>query len=179
VNKVNVNIIPTDDFNGLELPQYETSGAAGFDFRAAITDNIIINPGCTELINTGLIFEIPEGFELQVRPRSGLAAKNGITVLNSPGTVDCVPSFMKIKTAEGDKTIENFIENKTTILSYNTNTKEYERDEVLKIWEVGERDVVKIEFDDGTEIVCTDTQLILTENGWKQANELTEKDNII
>lgn len=73
-------------------PEYATNGAAGFDFRANITEPVEI-PGCRsgnniKIIPTGLYFELPTNLELQVRPRSGLAAKHGITVLNSPGTVD-------------------------------------------------------------------------------------------
>jgi dUTP pyrophosphatase len=76
-------------------PEYATSGSSGFDLRAnlpqinGITDcHITIPPGKTSIIPTGLYFEIPENFEIQIRPRSGLAAKNMVTVLNSPGTVD-------------------------------------------------------------------------------------------
>ena len=70
------------------LPQYETENSAGMDLRADIVDDIIINPLERVLVPTGLFIELPKGFEGQVRPRSGLAAKNGITVLNSPGTID-------------------------------------------------------------------------------------------
>jgi len=75
---------------GLALPAYESKQAAGMDLRAACPDDapIIINPGARKLIPTGLIFEIPDGFEGQIRPRSGLAFKNGITCLNTPGTID-------------------------------------------------------------------------------------------
>ncbi|WP_147125902.1 dUTP diphosphatase [Shimia ponticola] len=76
------------------LPSYETAGAAGADIRANLsTDDratgICLNPGARALIPTGLRMEIPEGFELQVRPRSGLALKQGLTCLNTPGTIDC------------------------------------------------------------------------------------------
>lgn len=70
------------------LPEYSTPLSAGMDIRASLNEAIIIRPGERKLIPTGLFFEIPEGFEVQVRPRSGLAIKNGITVLNSPGTID-------------------------------------------------------------------------------------------
>ena len=73
---------------GAELPSYASMLAAGADVRAAIQEEIILEPGATSLIPTGLCFEIPEGYEIQVRPRSGLALKHGITVLNSPGTID-------------------------------------------------------------------------------------------
>lgn len=71
-----------------ELPAYETSASAGLDLRAFIPETITLLPLERKLIKTGLFLEIPEGYEAQVRPRSGLAIKNGITVLNSPGTID-------------------------------------------------------------------------------------------
>jgi dUTP pyrophosphatase len=75
---------------GLPLPAYESSGAAGMDLRAAVPDDrpLLILPGKRALVPTGLVMEIPEGLEGQVRPRSGLAFKHGLTVLNSPGTID-------------------------------------------------------------------------------------------
>lgn len=75
---------------GLELPTYETVGAAGMDLRAAIgeSERLVIRPGKRALVPTGFVFEIPEGYEGQVRPRSGLAFKHGITCLNTPGTID-------------------------------------------------------------------------------------------
>ncbi len=71
-----------------EDPSYASDGAAGFDFRANIDSTLILNPGKHAMIPTGLYFELPPNLEMQVRPRSGLAAKNGVTVLNSPGTID-------------------------------------------------------------------------------------------
>ena len=70
------------------LPAYETESAAGMDLRANIEENISIKPFERKLISTGIFIELPQGFEAQVRPRSGLALKYGITVLNSPGTID-------------------------------------------------------------------------------------------
>lgn len=70
------------------LPAYETAHAAGMDLRAFVNEAIVLNPNARELIPTGLFMEIPVGYEAQVRPRSGLAFKYGITVLNSPGTID-------------------------------------------------------------------------------------------
>lgn len=70
------------------LPEYATDLAAGADVRAHIEENLVIEPGSCQLIPTGVYFEIPEGYEIQVRPRSGLAFKHQITVLNSPGTID-------------------------------------------------------------------------------------------
>lgn len=74
--------------DGVAIPSYETSGAAGADVRAFLNEPVVIPVGKRAMIPTGLFFAIPEGFEIQVRPRSGLAAKNGVTVLNTPGTID-------------------------------------------------------------------------------------------
>ncbi len=70
------------------LPEYSTSLSAGMDIRANISKPVLLEPGQRCLIPTGLYLELPEGFEAQIRPRSGLALKKGITVLNSPGTID-------------------------------------------------------------------------------------------
>lgn len=72
----------------LPLPAYETDGAAGLDLRAAIVLPVTLAPGERALVPTGLAMQLPEGFEGQVRPRSGLALRHGVTVLNAPGTVD-------------------------------------------------------------------------------------------
>ena len=75
--------------NDISIPSYETNSSAGLDLRAYLPEgDIKLNPKETKLIGTGLYFEIPEGFEVQIRPRSGLAFKNGVSVLNSPGTID-------------------------------------------------------------------------------------------
>lgn len=87
VNKpfMTINIINKSQH---ELPNYETLASAGMDLRANLEASIYLNPLERAIIKTGLFIELPVGFEAQVRPRSGLAAKNGITVLNAPGTID-------------------------------------------------------------------------------------------
>jgi dUTP pyrophosphatase len=70
------------------LPKYETNGSSGLDLAASINERIEIKPGESKIIPTGLALAIPENFEIQIRPRSGLAAKNKISVLNTPGTID-------------------------------------------------------------------------------------------
>ncbi len=74
--------------SGHELPNYETIASAGMDLRAVLTEPVVLQSLERAIIKTGLFIELPIGFEAQVRPRSGLAAKKGITVLNSPGTID-------------------------------------------------------------------------------------------
>ena len=71
-----------------ELPSYSTTHSAGMDLRAFLSEDIVLKPMERKLIPTGLFIEIPEGYEAQIRPRSGLALKKGITVLNTPGTID-------------------------------------------------------------------------------------------
>lgn len=83
-----LTIIRMPHSEGLDLPAYESSEAAGMDLRAACGEDIILAPGERQLIPTGLIMELPSGHEGQIRPRSGLAYKNGITCLNTPGTID-------------------------------------------------------------------------------------------
>ncbi len=77
-----------DTFNDLPLPSYKTTGSAGMDVYAAIENSIILHPGHTTLVPTNLAIALPEGFECQVRSRSGLALKNGVFALNAPGTID-------------------------------------------------------------------------------------------
>ncbi len=80
--------IPTDTSDEERLPHYASKSAAGADVRAANKEDIILKPGESALIPTGLKLAIPEGYEIQVRPRSGLALKHQVTVLNTPGTID-------------------------------------------------------------------------------------------
>ncbi|MBR6340339.1 MAG: dUTP diphosphatase [Treponema sp.] len=85
MNKIKVKCLASQ---GALLPLYKTEGAAGADVCAFLKEPVTIEPGKIAMLPTGLFFEIPLGYEIQVRPRSGLAAKNGITVLNTPGTID-------------------------------------------------------------------------------------------
>ena len=85
-----ISVVRLPHGEGLALPSYETAGAAGMDLRAAVPEDrpLILLPGRRVLVPTGLVLEIPEGYEGQVRPRSGLALKHGVTCLNTPGTID-------------------------------------------------------------------------------------------
>jgi len=77
-----------ENLGDLPLPKYETTGSAGMDLLASISEDIILKSGEIQLIKTGIAIALENGYEAQIRPRSGLALKNGITVLNSPGTID-------------------------------------------------------------------------------------------
>lgn len=86
MTQVNVKIL--ENGQGLELPKYATEQSAGADLLAAIDEDVTIEPGKRAIVPTGIALALPVNFEAQVRPRSGLAAKNGVTVLNTPGTID-------------------------------------------------------------------------------------------
>lgn len=88
--KVTIEVLRLPHAEGLDLPAYQSSGAAGLDLVAAVPDDapMELAPGARKLLPTGLVLQIPEGYEVQVRPRSGLAIRHGITLLNSPGTID-------------------------------------------------------------------------------------------
>lgn len=90
VEPVQIRVLRDDGFDAtIPLPSYETPGAAGSDLRANLPEgDVVLQPGSRALISTGLRLEIPEGYEVQIRPRSGLALKHGITLPNSPGTID-------------------------------------------------------------------------------------------
>jgi dUTP pyrophosphatase len=83
-----IDVVRLPHAEGLPLPSYATDGAAGMDLLAAVAAPVVIPPGGRALVPTGLTIALPTGYELQVRPRSGLALKNGITLPNSPGTID-------------------------------------------------------------------------------------------
>ena len=85
---IDVPVLKLASADGLPLPEYATPGAAGLDLAAAVSEPIVIPPGGRVMVPTGLAIALPAGFEAQVRPRSGLAARAGVTVLNAPGTVD-------------------------------------------------------------------------------------------
>ena len=87
MEKVPVRTRRLANFKG-ELPRYQSSFASGFDVRAQLETPIVLQPGDRVMVSTGLAFEIPPGYEMQTRPRSGWASKQGVTLLNSPGTID-------------------------------------------------------------------------------------------
>lgn len=105
--KIRIHKLP--HFDGLSLPSYATAGAAGMDVEAAVETDIVLAPGRRAAVSTGIAMAIPAGFEVQVRPRSGLALKHGVTVANAPGTIDSdfrgEVRIMLINLGEGDFTV--------------------------------------------------------------------------
>lgn len=88
MNPVDVALQRLEHAQGLDLPVYASDGAAGLDLPAAVAETQVIEPGARALVPTGFAIQLPAGFEAQVRPRSGLAVKHGISIVNAPGTVD-------------------------------------------------------------------------------------------
>ncbi|MGV6820814.1 MAG: dUTP diphosphatase [Parvularcula sp.] len=86
--EIHIQVLPHAE--GLDLPTYQTEGAAGADIRAAVPEDepLLLAPGARAMVPTGLCMAIAQGYEVQVRPRSGLAAKHGVTLVNTPGTID-------------------------------------------------------------------------------------------
>lgn len=88
MNPIAVRLARLPHADGLPLPSYESAGAAGMDLRAAVEAPVVLEPGARSAVPTGLTIALPPGYEGQVRPRSGLALRQGVTALNSPGTID-------------------------------------------------------------------------------------------
>ena len=88
IKKVKIEIKRKADSKDLPLPKYMSSGASGMDLYADVKEEVILKPGEIKLISTGIYVSIPKGFEAQIRPRSGLSLKHGISIVNSPGTID-------------------------------------------------------------------------------------------
>jgi dUTP pyrophosphatase len=88
IEEISVSILRLPGYDDIPFPRYMTEHAAGMDIFAAVEEDATIAPGERMLIPTGIVVALPDGFEAEIRPRSGLAAKNGITVLNAPGTID-------------------------------------------------------------------------------------------
>ncbi len=88
MSPVDVAVLRLPHAEGLPLPSYATTGAAGADVVAAVANDLLLAPGGRVAVPTGLVLAVPEGFEIQVRPRSGMALHHGVTVANAPGTVD-------------------------------------------------------------------------------------------
>ncbi len=88
MNEIRIQVKTLPHFEGLPLPQYQTEGASGSDLLAACQTPVTLQAGDRALVPTGITIALPQGFEAQIRPRSGLAIKHGITLLNTPGTID-------------------------------------------------------------------------------------------
>jgi deoxyuridine 5'-triphosphate nucleotidohydrolase len=183
MEKVDVKIKMSDEFilDKGNIPTYQTDGAAGFDLMAAqkkdaTTPQYIIEPGETKIIPTGLSVEIPDGYEIQIRPRSGTSLKTKLRIANAPGTVDCFSEDSDILTIDGNKKIQE-IKIDEIIFSVNEECV-IEKDVVSAIVCLGYKDVINIETDLGI-LKITENTIVYTKNSIKYAKDLTEEDEII
>jgi dUTPase len=160
----------------------------GKDENLTYSDGLWLRPHKQYIIPTGIFTQLPtpqieiasgegSGYEAQIRPRSGLAAKHGITIVNSPGTIDCFSEDSTIKTPNGEVKIDE-MKIGDIVLSTNEDTLEVEKDIVDAIVDTGIQDVLVIETDDGV-LKITPNTIIYTDNGVKNANELNIGDNIL
>lgn len=147
--------------NNKNLPEYKSDGAAGMDLYAAIEEPITLRPLARKLIPTGLKIELEKGYEAQVRPRSGMALKNGISVLNTPGTIDCLSGNTRIKILDGTfDTLENIVKRvnngeKIYVYSIDDTDGKLAPGLITHAINKGYKKTVKITFDNGTQIICT------------------------
>jgi len=156
-------------------PKYNYPSDSGFDLHSV--RDLEIPPFGRILVPTGLSFDIKDGYEIQVRSKSGLAIKQGLMVLNSPGTVDCFSEDMKILTVSGEKTIKELNIN-DIVFSFNEKTLEIEKDVIVNIFNTEEQEIIIFETDEGI-LEVTPNSEIYTKNGLKLAKELKENDEII
>ena len=175
------NFVPTIDLNYVKSnensvnPKYAYPSDSGFDLYSI--EDSWIHPNDRKLIPTGLHFDIPDGYEIQVRSKSGLALNQGLFVLNSPGTVDCFSEDMKILTIDGDKTIKE-LRIGDIVYSFNEDSLEVEKDVVSAIFDTGIQEVLLIDTEHGILEVTLNSE-VYTKDGIKLAKNLTENDEII
>ena len=156
-------------------PSYNYPSDSGFDLYS--TEEVTIPPFGRALVPTGLSFDIKDGYEIQVRSKSGLPIKQGLMVLNSPGTVDCFSEDMKILTIKGEKTI-NELNLNDVIFSFNEKTLEIEKDIITNIFNTEEQEIIIFETDNGI-LEVTPNSEVYTKRGLLLAKDVKENDEII
>jgi dUTP pyrophosphatase len=162
--------------NGSDVSlKYAYESDSGFDLYSNV--DMVLPPLGRALIPTGIRFNVPENYEIQVRSKSGLAINRGLMVLNSPGTVDCFSEDMEILTLDGPKKIKN-ISIGDTIYSFNENSLSIEKDVVTKIFDTEKQEILIIETETGI-LEVTPNSEIYTSKGIILAKNLTENDEII
>ena len=168
-----VNLEYTSEDNRELSYAYETD--SGLDLYAS--EEVHLLPFGRALVPTGIRFNIPPFYEIQVRSKSGLAIKQGLMVLNSPGTVDCFSEDMKILTIKGEKTI-NELNLNDVIFSFNEKTLEIEKDIITNIFNTEEQEIIIFETDNGI-LEVTPNSEVYTKRGLLLAKDVKENDEII
>jgi len=156
-------------------PKYNYDSDSGFDLHSV--EEVTIEPFGRALVPSGLSFDIKDGYEIQVRTKSGLAINQGLMVLNSPGTVDCFSEDMKILTINGEKTI-NELRLNDVVFSFNEQTLEIEKDVIINIFNTEEQDIIIFETENGI-LEVTPNSDVYTKRGLILAKDIKENDEII
>lgn len=156
-------------------PKYNYDSDSGFDLHSV--EDVVIPAFGRALVPSGLAFDIRDGFEIQVRTKSGLAINQGLMVLNSPGTVDCFSEDMKILTINGEKTINDLRLN-DIVFSFNEQTLEIEKDVIINIFNTEEQDIIIFETENGI-LEVTPNSDVYTKRGLILAKDIKENDEII
>lgn len=177
---IKIQYLPHYDLEAWGEVKYQTVGSSGFDLRAAIKDTVYSTTGWV-VIPTGIRVAIPEGFEIQIRSRSGLAAKFGWFVLNAPGTIDCVVKGTKIKTIEQDACVEDLFDMDTPVpvMSYNEQTNCIEDDIITDMFIAEDVPICTLELTDGAMVSMATTKEVFTSRGWVQCMNLTPNDRVL
>lgn len=177
MERVEVKVINKSKY---ELPSYSTELSAGMDLRANIDEIKVVKPFERVLIPTGLFIQLPDGYEVQIRPRSGLALKKGVTILNSPGTIDCLTGDTRIPLLNGTvDSLENIVNRVNSgeeiyVYSVDDSDGHISPGLVTNAVRKGSRDILKVTFDNGTVIKCTPSHEFRTYKGtYIKASDLT------
>jgi dUTP pyrophosphatase len=175
---VKVKIKKITDDPDFIYPSYAHDGDSGMDVYSL--EDIWLPEGSTHLFKLGFEVEFPKGYEIQVRSKSGLALKEGLVVLNSPGTVDCVPYGTQIETLSGKISVESLLKEDATnlILSYNEEENKIEEDMIEDVWEVNGVNMIRIETDESF-VEIPSLKQVFTKRGWVEAENLKVDDEIL
>jgi dUTP pyrophosphatase len=165
-------------YEDVVTPTYAHEGDSGMDVYAR--EDIVLEPNSRHLFKLGFKTAIPSGYEIQVRSKSGLALNKGLIVLNSPGTVDCVPYGTQIRTLNGTISAESLLEDSASnvILSYNEEQNVVEEDIVEDVWEISGTNMIRIDTENNS-IEIPESKSVFTRRGWVEAGMLLLSDEIL
>ena len=174
--------IVSDDFrkhkdHEVVLPLRGTQDSAGYDFFS--NETIVIRPGNKHLFWTDIKSYMMKREELDIYVRSSIAIKKGLVLCNQVGIIDCVPKGTQIQIKDGEINVEDLMNKKEIIMSYNTETDEIEEDKLTEIWVVDNLELLEIETEDGDTIKIPLEKEVYTKRGWIKANQLMYSDEIL
>jgi len=161
----------------VQLPLRGSEDSAGYDFYSNETH--IIEPGDQKVFWTDIKAYMQKGEVLKIYVRSSIGIKKGLRLANQTGVIDCVPKGTKIKIKDGEINVEDLLDKKKIIISYNEEEDEIEEDELKEIWIVDDLELLEIETEEGDSIKIPFEKEVYTERGWIKAKNLTLDDKIL